>query len=115
MAAGFANCHPERGKLPPPIGEGRGVLDGNHRVGSLLLLTPYPLPPYPSGYAAAILTPHRWTIPDHPLSGISTVKVAPRPGPSEWAVTSPWWDRTMLRAIVSPMPVPVEWGSCSAR
>ena len=39
-------------------------------------------------------------------------KVAPRPGPGEEAVTSPPWARAMLRAMVNPMPEPVERRGC---
>ena len=38
--------------------------------------------------------------------GSRTSKVEPLPGPADVAVSSPPWARTMLRAMVSPIPLP---------
>ena len=45
-------------------------------------------------------------------SGRVSTKVAPRLGPAEDAVTSPPYARAMLRAMVSPIPEPLERRGC---
>jgi len=48
--------------------------------------------------------PDRWGA----RNGSTTVKLDPRPGPADAAVTSPPWPRAIPRAIVKPIPDPAD-------